>query len=161
MGLLKTAVIFLRRFIYLFLAETQETAQGVKMKRGDRNLYEDDLGWNDASKKDARSDYSEYIFRYFVEDVGLNILFYWLDDRNFYAIKTENTPVEFVRIKPNPNWDGECELTKADSDLGPTTASQGEILQTFEDPSKIWSELLINGVPLETVLERSVIIEMD
>ena len=21
---------------------------------GDRNLYEDDLGWNDASKKDAR-----------------------------------------------------------------------------------------------------------
>ena len=106
---------------------------------GDRNLYEDDLGWNDASKKDARSDYSEYIFRYFVEDVGLNILFYWLDDRNFYAIKTENTPVEFVRIKPNPNWDGECELSKADSDLGPTTASQGEILQTFEDPSKIWS----------------------
>ena len=128
---------------------------------GDRNLYEGDLGWNDASKKDARSDYSEYIFRYFVEDVGLNILFYWLDDRNFYAIKTENTPVEFVRIKPNPNWDGECELTKADSDLGPTTASQGEILQTFEDPSKIWSELTINGVPLETVLEHSVIIEMD
>ena len=119
------------------------------------------MGWNDASKKDARSDYSEYIFRYFVEDVGLNILFYWLDDRNFYTIKTENTPVEFVRIKPNPNWDGECELSKADSDLGPTTASQGEILQTFEDPSKIWSELSINGVPLETVLERSVIIEMD
>ena len=90
---------------------------------GDRNLYEDDLGWNEASRKDARSDYPEYIFRYFVEDVGLNILFYWMDDRNFYTIKTENTPVEFVRIKPNPNWDGECELTKADSDLGPTTAS--------------------------------------
>ncbi|MGM9847573.1 MAG: hypothetical protein ACI31F_06440 [Muribaculaceae bacterium] len=128
---------------------------------GDRNLYEDDLGWNEASRKDARSDYSEYIFRYFVEDVGLNILFYWLEDRNFYAIKTEKTPVEFLRIKPNPNWDGKCELTKADSDLGPTTASEGELLQIFENPSEIWSHLSINGVSLEAILEKSVIIEMD
>lgn len=128
---------------------------------GDRNLYEDDLGWNEASRKDARSDYPEYIFRYFVEDVGLNILFYWLEDRNFYAIKTEKTPVEFLRIKPNPNWDGKCELTKADSDLGPTTASEGELLQTFENPSEVWSNLSINGVSLEAILEKSVIIEMD
>lgn len=128
---------------------------------GDRNLYEEDLGWSVESKKDAMSDYPEHIFRYFVEDVGLNILFYWLEDRNFYVIKTENLPVEFVRIKPNPNWDGKCELTKADSDLGPTTASEGEILQTFEDPSEIWSNLSINGTSLETVLDHSVIIEMD
>lgn len=128
---------------------------------GDRNLYEDDLGWSDSCRKDAKSDYPEYVFRYYVEDVGLNILFYWLEDGNFYTIQTEKVPIEVRRINANPNWDGECELTKADSDIGPTTASDGEIIQTFDDPTQIWSNLLINGIPLEKVLERSVIIEMD
>ena len=128
---------------------------------GDRNLYEDDLGGSDSCRKDARSDYPEYVFRYYVEDVGLNILFYWLEDGNFYTIQTEKVPIEVRRINANPNWDGECELTKADSDIGPTTASDGEIIQTFDDPTQIWSNLLINGIPLEKVLERSVIIEMD
>ena len=128
---------------------------------GDRNLYEDDLGWSESCRKAARSDYSEYVFRYWVEDVGLNILFYWVEDGNFYSIETEKVPVEVRRINLNPNWDGKCELTKAGSDLGPTTASNGEILQTFEDPTEIWSNLTIDGVSLEKVLERSVIIEMD
>ena len=56
---------------------------------GDRNLYEDDLGWQDGVKKAANSDYSKYIFRYCVVDVGYNILFYWTVDRNFYVIETE------------------------------------------------------------------------
>lgn len=129
--------------------------------KGDRDLYEDDLGWSESSRNAARSNSSEYIFRYWVEDVGLNVLFYWTVDKNFYAIKTEKDPVEFVRISPNPNWDGKCELTKAGSDYGPTTASDGMVLQTFEDPSSIWSTLSINGVHLEKILERSVIIEMD
>lgn len=128
---------------------------------GDRNLYEDDLGWNDGSRKDAMSDNSENIFRYYVEEVGLNVLFYWLTDKSFYAIKTENTPIDVVRISPNPNWDGKCELAKAGSDSGPTTASCGVIIQTFDDPSEIWSNLKISGIPLEKVLEQSVIIEMD
>ena len=128
---------------------------------GDRNLYSDDIGWNDTSRKDAMSDYSENIFRYYVEIVGLNILFYWLEDKNFYVIKTEKTPIEVVRIALNPNWDGKCELSKAASDLGPTTASEGEVLQTFDDPTEIWSNLSINGIPIEIVIEQSAIIEMD
>ncbi len=128
---------------------------------GDRNLYESDLGWSDSSRKAAKSDYSEYIFRYWVEDVGLNILFYWLADKNFYAIKTEKTPIELVRINKNPNWDGKCELTKAGSEYGPTTASEGKIIQTFNDPSEIWSNLKINGISLDSIIKQSVIIEMD
>ena len=128
---------------------------------GDRNLYEDDLGWSDSAKKAARSDYSEYIFRYWVEEVGLNILFYWLEDKNFYAIKTEKAPIELVRISLNPKWNGKCELTKAGSEYGPTTASSGTIIQTFDDPTEIWANLTINGVSLEKVLENSAIIEMD
>lgn len=128
---------------------------------GDRNLYEDDLGWSEDCCKAARSDYPEYVFRYWVEEVGLNILFYWLVDRNFYTIETEKTPIEVRRIYPNPNWDGKCELEKAGSDVGPTTASDGELLQTFDDPTAIWDSLLINGTPLSIVLEHSAILEMD
>lgn len=128
---------------------------------GDRNLYEDDLGWSESAKKAARSDYSEYIFRYWVEDVGLNILFYWLEDKNFYSLKTEKSPIELVRIKLNHKWDGECELTKAGSDYGPTTVSEGTVIQTFDNPTEIWSNLKINGITLEKVLEQSAIIEMD
>lgn len=58
---------------------------------GDRNLYDVDLGWNLSAQKDAGSYCAEKKFRYYVEDVGLNILFYWLEDRNFYVIKTENS----------------------------------------------------------------------
>lgn len=128
---------------------------------GDRNLYEDDLGWSESARKAARSDFPEYIFRYWVEDVGLNILFYWLQDKNFYALKTEKSPVELVRISLNPKWDGKCELTKAGTEYGPTTASDGTVIQTFNDPTEIWQNLKIDGMPLEKVLEKSAIIEMD
>ena len=128
---------------------------------GDRNLYDNDLGWSESAKKAAKSDFSEYIFRYWVEDVGLNILFYWLEDKNFYTLKTEKTPIELVRINLNPKWDGKCELTKAESEYGPTTASSGTVVQVFDDPTEIWSNLKINGIPLEKVIEKSAIIEMD
>lgn len=128
---------------------------------GDRNLYADDLGWGDSLKRAAKSDYPEYIFRYCVEDVGYNILFYWLQDRNFYTIETELTPIEARRIYPNPNWDGKCEWQKADSDVGPSTASAGEVIATFDNPTQIWNGLKINGVPIGDVLDNSVIIDLD
>lgn len=73
---------------------------------GDKTIRRSNLGWSDSSKRDARSDYPETIFRYFVEIVGLNILFYYLEDGQFYTIETEKTPIEVRRIFPNPNWDG-------------------------------------------------------
>lgn len=79
---------------------------------GDKTIRRSDLGWSDSSKRDARSDYPETIFRYFVEIVGLNILFYYLEDGQFYTIETEKTPIEVRRIFPNPNWDGKNILVK-------------------------------------------------
>lgn len=80
---------------------------------GDKSVAQEDLGWCDAIKADAQSDYPETIFRYVVELVGLNILFYWLKDRQWYTIETEKDPIEVRRIYPNPNWDGKCEYAKA------------------------------------------------
>ena len=73
---------------------------------GDKSIRKNDLGGSESSKRDAQSDYPESIFRYFVEIVGLNILFYYVKDRQFYTIETEKFPIEVRRIFPNPNWDG-------------------------------------------------------
>ena len=127
----------------------------------DPNIYDTDLGWDDYIKKSAQTDYPQYIFRYVVEIVGNNILFYWTKDENFYTIETEKSPIEVRRISLNPNWDGKCEFTKAGTGCGPSTASTGEIIATFESPTQIWDGLKIDGVPIGKVLEQSLIIDLD
>ena len=129
----------------------------------DRAIYEEYLGLQQENLiLDAQSDDPEKIFRYYVEIVGLNILFYWVEDRNFYTIETELDPIEVRRIYDNPNWDGESELMKADKyGYGPHTSSEGEILATFKEPSDIWNGLTINGVHIGDVLKRSVILDLD
>lgn len=128
---------------------------------GDKTLAKEDLGWSDYIRRDAQSDYPENIFRYEVEIVGLNILFYWLKDRNFYTIETEKSPIEVRRLYPNPNWDGKCEFLKAGIEGSPHTNSAGEVLATFENPTDIWDNLRIEGVPIGEVLDYSAIVELD
>lgn len=130
---------------------------------GNIALCEEDLGLQQENLiLDAQSDDPETIFRYVVEVVGLNILFYWVEDRNFYTIETERIPIEVRRIFDNPNWDGDREYMKADKNgYGPHTNSAGEILATFDDPTRIWDELQINGVRIGDVLKRSAILDLD
>lgn len=129
---------------------------------GDRTLKEEDLGWSDYMIREAQSDNPETIFRYVVEIVGLNILFYWVEDRNFYTIETELDPIEVRRIYDNPDWDGKTEYNKADlHGYGPHTYSKGEILATFKDPTEIWDNLKINGICIGDVLKRSAILDLD
>ncbi len=128
---------------------------------GDKSLYSDDLGWGEMIKQDAQSDYPERIFRYVVEEVGFNILFYWLKDHRWYTIETEKNPIEVRCLYPNPNWDGKSEYTKAGTEGFPTTFSKGEVLATYDDPSDLWDHLKIAGVPIGEVLEDSVITDLD
>lgn len=100
-------------------------------------------------------------FRYFVEIVGLNILFYYPKDRNFYTIETEKTPIEVRRIYLNPNWDGQHEINRGGLDGQPRSCSDGELLATFDDPTQVWNGLKIDGIPIGDILDQSFIIEMD
>ncbi len=120
-----------------------------------------DLGWSDMIKKDAKSDYPETIFRYIVEVLGFNVLFYWLRDKQWYCIETEKNPIEVRRIYSNPNWNGKFEYDKSGTEGVPHTSSQGEILATFDDPTKIWNNLKIEGVSICEILENSVITDLD
>lgn len=130
---------------------------------GDISLCEEDLGLQQENLiLDAQSDDPETIFRYIVEIVGLNILFYWVEDGKFYTIETERDPIEVRRIFDNPNWDGDREYMKADKNgYGPHTHSAGELLATFKEPADIWDQLKINGVSIGDVLKRSAILDLD
>lgn len=127
----------------------------------DKSIRKSDLGWSKSSMRDAQSDYPETIFRYYVEIVGFNILFYYVIDRQFYTIETEKSPIEVRRIFANPNWDGNVELEKAGIDGRPSTCSSGEVIATFDDPTEIWDNLTIDGVSIGDVLQDSFIVEMD
>lgn len=129
---------------------------------GDKTLREDELGWPQSLKEDAQSDYPERIFRYVIEVVGFNLVFYWIKDRNFYVIETEKTPIEVRRLSPNPRWDGECEFLKVGLlGEGASSCSAGEVLAIFHDEALIWDELKINDVPIGCVLEQSKIVTWD
>ena len=128
---------------------------------GDKTIRKNDLGWGQTIIEDAQSDDPETIFRYVVEIVGLNILFYWMEDRQWYTIETEKDPIEVRRIYPNPNWDGKCEMDKACIDGVLNTCSDGEVLATFEDPTMVWEQLQINGISIGKVLANSVITDLD
>lgn len=128
----------------------------------DRTLREDELGWPQSLKADAQSDYSENVFRYVIEVVRFNLVFYWMRDRNFYVIETEKVPVEVRRLYPNPNWDGKYEFLKVGLlGEGASSCSAGEILATFDDEALIWDKLKIDNVPIGEVLEESKIITWD
>ena len=132
---------------------------GVK---GDVRLTTNDLGWPDMLIEDAKSDYPESIFRYCIEIVGFNILFYWTRDKNFYTIETEKNPIEVRRIFHDPDWNGKCEFFKAGTNkTGPNTASPGELIASFENPTCIWDKLKICGTPIGQVIEESAIITWD
>ena len=129
---------------------------------GDKTLREDELGWPQSLKEDAQSDYSERVFRYVIEEVGFNLVFYWIKDRNFYVIETEKTPVEVRKIYPNPQWDGKYEFLKVGLlGEGASSCSAGEVIATFDDEALIWDELKIDGVPIGDVLEQSKIVTWD
>lgn len=118
-------------------------------------LYEDQLGWTDREKAEARSFVSKEIFHFEVVLVGLNMAFYYVDNDTFYGIHTECTPIE-VKILPRdrakPYIDWQC-----DGD----THAEGEVIYSFDDPEDLWDGIRIDGKPLDEVLARSLIITLN
>lgn len=127
---------------------------------GDHAVYESDLGWQDWAVRDVGYTESSKLFYYYIVEVGLNMLFYYVDDGWFYTIETEKEPnIEVRRIYKDPNWDGEY-LTYSVED-GVMTCSDGEILYILHRREDIWDTVKINGKSLEEVLARSVIMDLD
>ena len=124
------------------------------------DIYESDLGWSESDFMDAGSDDPERIFRYYVEIVGFNMAFYYVDDGCFYSIFTEQLPIEVKRKNvPDPDWDGKYLILSRVG--GADTCGPGEVIYSTDDATTLWSELKIGGKPIGEVLERSVIMTLD
>ena len=119
------------------------------------HVYKSDLGWGQTQKEEARSLVSKEIFDFEVVKVGLNLAFYYIDNDTFYGIHTESLPIEvkiLPRDKNEPYIGWQCE--------GDTHAD-GDVLFSFDDASKIWDNVIINGKKIDEVLERSFIVALN
>lgn len=120
-----------------------------------RHIYEDQIGWDEQNRWEARSMVSKEIYDFFVTDMGLNLTFYYIDDDTFYGIHRERYPIQ-VKILPRDRseefigW--QCEAD---------THDEGEVIASFDDEQDIWDNLRINGKTLEQVLERSYIMAIN
>ena len=120
-----------------------------------RHIYEDQIGWDEQNRREARSMVSKEIYDFFVTDMGLNLGFYYIDDDTFYGIHRERYPIQ-VKILPRDRsekfvgW--QCEAD---------THDDGEVIASFDDENDIWDNLRINGKTLEEVLERSYIMAIN
>lgn len=50
---------------------------------------------------------------------------------------------------------------KAGSGDGPSTSSPGDVIATFEDPTLIWNQLVIDGIKIDDIIKESLIVTWD
>ena len=122
-------------------------------------LTESQLGWTQSDKFGVMSDDPETIFREYVDTMGLNMVFYYVDDGCFYEIFTEQLPVNVYRRTLDPTWDGRYMILSVIG--GPSSHYGGELIYSTPDASTLWNELKIRGKSIGEVLERSVILTLD
>lgn len=119
------------------------------------HLYEDMLGFTPENKEEARSVNDREVFRYHICEVGLEMVFYYLETKKFYSISTMATPIKIKELKmypersPYPYW--QC---NRDQDEDAT------VLATFENPEDIWDNLFIEGKRIPEVLRSSFIVAL-
>lgn len=119
------------------------------------HVYASDLGWQELQKDEASSLVSREIFEFEIVRTGYNMSFYYLDNDTFYGIHTERLPIEVKilprdRTQPFIGWQCECD-----------THDDGEVIYSFDDASKIWDNVRIDGKSLEEVIERSYIVNFN
>ncbi len=118
----------------------------------DKHIYEDELGFRKRMKSEARSLVAREVFRYHVEEVGLNLAFYYPKTDTFYGIHTESIPIK-VKILPRHREWSDFVGWQCEND----THDEGEVIAVFDSASDIWNNLRIDDKPFEEVLRESYI----
>lgn len=122
-----------------------------------KNLEAWQLGWQADNKMETKSSVSRKIFETYIDDLGMNIVFFYLRDRNFYGIHSEECPTPIFRFKKD--------LSKpfiydqlGDGDTH--NYEEEEILYMIPCDQKIWDVVKIDGKSLEEVLQNSYIVNI-
>jgi hypothetical protein len=117
-----------------------------------QHVYEDELGFSNRDFQEARTLVPREAFRFHVENIGLNMAFYYPNTDTFYGIHTESIPVK-VKILPRHREWSDFVGWQCESD----THDDGEVIAVFNSASEIWDNLRIDNKPFEEVLRNSYI----
>ena len=69
-----------------------------------KHVYQDELGFRQRMNTEARSLVAREVFRYHVEEVGLNLAFYYPPTDTFYGIHMESIPVRVKILPRHREW---------------------------------------------------------
>lgn len=119
-------------------------------------ITSDELGWSEECIRDAMSEEPKEIFNYFIRNF-FSIIFYYVDDGNFYELFMESDPHKFWRIPKRQDWDGKF----VGRQIRWENHEEGDVLYEFDDGTDLWNELKIDGKSIGEVLERSYIAEIE
>ena len=121
-----------------------------------KHVYEDQMGFRDRMKSEARSLVAHEVFRYHVEEVGLNLAFYYPPTDTFYGILTEIRP---VKVKTLPRDRRRSDFVGWQCDCDPHDEDQ--LIAIFDDVSEVWDCLKIDGKDFEEVINNSYIVALN
>lgn len=116
----------------------------------------DQLGWQDAEKKEARSLISKEICEYFICTLGLNISFYFPENDTFYGLHTEEIPYTLYKLPRNRKLSPYIGL-QCNGD----THEYGEVVFESNNRENLCVKIRINGYSLEYVLNHSYKIKLN
>ena len=122
-----------------------------------KHLYQDELGWGQYEKREAKSNNTKDIYDHIVGIVGLNVSFFYVGDKNFYAIFTEQAPIAVKLLKynnPEAEW-----LYQKRSDTNPHS-KDCIIMGKYNTAEDIWNNFTIDGKHLDEILENSRILDV-
>lgn len=114
------------------------------------------LGWQPENRRETKSSVSKKIFNTYVAVCHFNVIFYYVEDGNFYGIHAEICPTPIFRFKKEPREFIYDELGYQDTH----DYQDGEILYWIDNYSKIWDVVKIDGKSLEEVLQDSYIVNI-
>ena len=132
---------------------TRKRKIAIKDFRGPgQHVYEDELGFRKKDLVEARTLVTREAFRYHVENIGLNLAFYYPETDTFYGIHTEVIPIRVKILPRHRDW-SDFIAWQCDND----THDDGKVIAEYNSASEIWDNLRIDDKPFEEVLRASYI----
>ena len=123
----------------------------------DTNLYENQLGWNDANKSDAHAHDSFNILKFYLDRYGFDLALYLVEKDEFYYI--ENTQHnEVLKLKDRDDWDGKYIIERVEFSHSPEP--EPDVIFEYKDSRDLWLNLKIHGLSLKELIDKSVVMVM-
>ena len=121
-----------------------------------KNLEAWQLGWQPENRMETKSSVSKKIFNTYVQIGHFNMIFYYVEDGNFYGIHAENCPIPVFKFKKDDDRYPIYQIENQDTH----DYKDGEILYMIPCDESVWDTVKIDGKSLEEVLQNSYIVNI-